>query len=84
MIQKAELIERMSPVDESGNVSPSPKRFGFTVKDQAKNQLDELILDGYEGILFIGSARVSSKVLHLGDWSEIMPWQPISESPTPV
>ena len=80
----AGLIERMAPVDDYGNVSPSPKRFGFTVKDQAKNQLDELISDGYEGTLFIGSARVSSKVLHLGDWSEIIPWQPISESTTPV
>ena len=76
--------ERMAPVDESGTVAPSPKRFGFTVKDQAKSQLDQLISDGYEGTLFIGSARVSSKVLHLGDWSEIIPWQPISESSTPV
>ena len=80
----AGLIERMAPVDESGTVAPSPKRFGFTVKDQAKSQLDQLISDGYEGTLFIGSARVSSKVLHLGDWSEIIPWQPISESSTPV
>jgi hypothetical protein len=74
----------MASVDESGNVSKSSKRFGFTVKDQAKNQLDELFSDGYEGTLFIGSARVSSKVLHLGDWSEIIPWQPILESTMPV
>ena len=71
-------------MDDLGTVAPSPKRFGFTVKDQAKNQLDELMSDGYEGILFIGSARVSSKVLHLGDWSEIIPWEPILENSTPV
>ncbi len=78
----AGLLERMAPVDEKGAVAPSPKRFGFTVKDQAKHQLDGLMEDGYEGALFMGSARATSKVLHLGDWSEILPWQPLLESTT--
>ena len=78
----AGLLERMAPIDQKGTVAPSPKRFGFTVKDQAKHQLDCLIEDGYEGALFIGSARATSKVLHLGDWSEILPWQPLLKSTT--
>ena len=65
----AGLIERMALVDESGNVSPSPKRFGFTVRS-AKNQLDELISEGYEEYCSLGAQVSSGATFELG---EIMP-----------
>ena len=75
----AGLLERSVAVDEIGTLAPSSERLGFIVRDRAKLQLDSLIEEGYDGAVFIGSARMTTKVLHLGDWSEILKWQPLLE-----
>ena len=73
------MLERSVAVDEIGTLAPSSERLGFIVRDRAKVQLDSLIEEGYDGAVFIGGARMTTKVLHLGDWSEILKWRPLLE-----
>ena len=50
-----------------------------SLRDQALVQLSELLDSGHEGAIFLGSARMDGKIAHLGDWCEILPWNPMNE-----
>ena len=76
----AALFERAPPVDEDGELASSDHRFGAILKDGALDQIRQIISSGEQGPLFIGSGRVSGSVMHLGDWSEILPWEPLLSS----
>ena len=76
----AALFERQSPLGKDGEVIESEIRFGGFVKDRAFEQISELISSGYEGPIFLGSIRAEGKIIHLGDWSEILRWSPLLKS----
>ena len=76
----AALFQRMPPVGDDGELASSDHRFGAILRDQALTQMQELIDSGYEGPIFLGSARVDGKIFHLGDWCEVLPWSPLLES----
>ena len=76
----AALLERTPPIGEEGQLSDSDHRFGAILKDQALEKMRHLEETGFEGPLFLGSARVGGKTMHLGDWSEILPWSPLLNS----
>ena len=40
----------------------------------------ELVDSGYQGPVYLGSAKADGKIMHLGDWSEILPWSPLNKS----
>ena len=73
----AALFERTTPIGEAGDLQGSNHRFGALLKDQALEQIKKLGQDELEGDLFLGSVRVGGKIVHMGDWSEILPWSPI-------
>ena len=73
----AALFERMPPIGHDGEVARSEHKFGAIIRDQAKIQMNELLNSGYEGPIFLGSSRVDGKIVHLGDWSEVLPWSPL-------
>ena len=73
----AALFERMPPIGHDGEVTRSEHKFGAIIRDQAKIQMNELLNSGYEGPIFLGSSRVDGKIVHLGDWSEVLPWSPL-------
>jgi|TARA_B110001454_G_scaffold214090_1_gene233340 hypothetical protein len=79
-ISGAALFERQSPIGEKGEVIESEIRFGAFVKDQAFKQISDLISSGYEGPMFLGSIRAEGKIIHLGDWSEVLKWSPLLKS----
>ena len=76
----AALFERTPPVDDDGELAGSDHRFGAILRDQALEQLRAIASSDSDGALFLGSARVDGKIMHLGDWSEVLPWSPILRS----
>ena len=76
----AALFERNPPVGDDGEIMGSDHRFGAILKDKALEKIT-LLESSYDGApLFLGSARVDGTVMHLGDWSEILPWSPLLRS----
>ena len=76
----AALFQRMPPVGVDGELAASDHRFGAILRDQALTQMQELIESGHEGPIFLGSARVDGKIVHMGDWCEVLPWTPLLKS----
>ena len=74
------LFERMSAIEDRGEVAESNVQFGAFIKDQALKQITHLLSTGYDGPMFLGSIRADGKVMHLGDWSEILKWSPLLKS----
>jgi hypothetical protein len=73
----AALFERTPPMGDDGELSGSDHRFGAILRDQALEQLRTLASSDFDGALFLGSARVDGKIMHLGDWSEVLSWSPM-------
>ena len=76
----AALFERAPPLGDEGEVGRSEQKFGALLRDQALVHMRELNDSGHEGPIFIGSAKADGKVMHLGDWSEVLPWTPLLKS----
>jgi len=76
----AALFERAMPIDHEGALTGSDYRFGAILKGRALEQIKQFEQDELEGFLFLGSVRVQGRVVHLGDWSEVLPWSPILKS----
>jgi hypothetical protein len=76
----ATLFERAPPIGEEGEVGRSENKFGALLRDQALSQMRELVNSGFQGPIYLGSAKADGKVMHLGDWSEILPWTPLNKS----
>ncbi|HIG34554.1 MAG TPA: hypothetical protein EYQ11_06760 [Candidatus Poseidoniales archaeon] len=76
----AALFERTTPVGEDGELNRSDYRFGAILKDQALEQIKQLEQVELDDHLFLGSVRVDGKIVHMGDWSEVIPWSPILRS----
>ncbi len=76
----AARFERQSPVGSEGELTSSEISFGAFIKGRALIQLKEIFSSDYEGALFLGSVRSQGQIIHLGDWSEILPWSPLLES----
>ena len=76
----AALFERQSPIGIDGEVIESEIRFGGFLKDRAFEQMSELISSDYQGPIFLGSIRAEGKIIHLGDWSEVLKWSPLLKS----
>ncbi len=74
------LFERQLPTGNSGKVTDSGTQFGAFIKDQALKQITDLMSNGYDGPMYLGSIRADGKVMHLGDWSEILEWSPLLKS----
>ena len=76
----AALFERATPIDSEGALTGSDYRFGAILKGQALEKMKQFEQDELEGFLFLGSVRAQGRVVHLGDWSEVLPWSPILKS----
>jgi hypothetical protein len=76
----AALFERMPPIGADGELAHSDHRFGAILRDQALDQMRELMDSDYDGAIFLGSVRVDGKIVHLGDWCEVLPWTPLLKS----
>ncbi len=76
----AALFERATPLDDEGALGGSEYRFGAILKGRALEKIKQLEQDELDGYLFLGSARADGKIVHMGDWSEILPWKPLLES----
>jgi len=73
----AALFERTTPKGREGELSGSDHRFGAILKDQALDKIKQLDEATLESELFLGSVRADRNIVHMGDWSEIIPWSPI-------
>jgi len=73
----AALVERMVAKDEVGGMIPTGDRFGLILAGQARDQMQEHWDAGRRGPLYLGSARVQGQTWRMGDWSEILAWEPI-------
>ncbi len=79
----AALVERMAPKDEIGGLVPTGDKFGLILAGQARDQMVEHWQAGRRGPLFLGSARVQDRTWRMGDWSEILVWDPVRVSRRP-
>ena len=76
----AALFERTMPTDQEGSLAGSDYRFGAILKGKALEQIKQFEQDESGGYLFLGSVRVDGTIVHMGDWSEILPWAPLLKS----
>ena len=76
----AALFERTTPIDDEGSLAGSDYRFGAILKGQALEKIKQFEKDEPAGHLFLGSVRADGKIVHLGDWSEVLPWAPLLKS----
>ena len=76
----AARFERQIPVGKRGELTSSNISFGALIKGRALSQIKALISSDFEGAVFLGSARSQGQIIHLGDWSEVLPWSPLLES----
>lgn len=76
----AALFERQTPVGLEGELTRSETSFGALIKGRALIQIKNIISTDFESPIFLGSARSQGQIIHLGDWSEILPWYPILKS----
>ncbi len=76
----AALFERTTPTDQEGSLEGSDYRFGAILKGKALEQIKQFEQDESGGYLFLGSVRVDGTIVHMGDWSEILPWAPLLKS----
>ena len=76
----AALFERAPPVGVKGDVAGSEHRFGAILKDHALDRMRKLEPLDSDTVLYLGSARLDGKIMHLGDWSEILLWEPLLNS----
>ena len=74
------LFERTTPTGREGSLTGSDYRFGAILKGQALEKIRQIERDEPEGYLFLGSVRVDGKTVHMGDWSEVLPWSPLLRS----
>jgi len=76
----AARFERQSPIGLSGELIRSEINFGALIKGRALSQFKDLISSEFDGPIFLGSVRAQGQIIHLGDWSEILPWSPLLKS----
>lgn len=74
------LFERLSPDGNKGKLQKSDYRFGAFLKDKSLEKLVEISKNKPDIELFLGSIRFDGKTAHLGDWSEIIEWNPLQNS----
>ena len=55
-------------------------KFGAFLKDRPLEKLLEISIDKPDADIFLGSIRFDGKTAHLGDWSEIIEWNPLNNS----
>ena len=72
------LFERLLPDGEKGELQNSNQRFGAFLKDKSLDKLDEISKNKPNNPLFLGSIRFNRKTAYLGDWSEIIEWNPLN------
>tara|TARA_B100001750_G_C15453185_1_gene570102 strand:+ start:746 stop:1027 length:282 start_codon:yes stop_codon:yes gene_type:complete len=73
------LVERMAPVNESGELAPTGQRAGAVFAGQALERLQSLIEEGHKGPVFLGGVRLDGETWKLGDWCDVLPWSPMLE-----
>ncbi len=76
----AALFERTTPIDHEGSLAGSDHRFGAILKGQALEKIRQFEQGESEEYLFLGSVRADGKIVHMGDWSEVLPWSPLLRS----
>ena len=74
------LFERLPPDGDKGKLQNSDYRFGAFLKDRPLEKLLEISIDKPDAEIFLGSIRFDGKTAHLGDWSEIIQWNPLNNS----
>ena len=78
------LLERMAPVNETGELAPTGSKSGAIFAGKARDRLAALLESGHEGPVFLGGARLDGGTWKLGDWCDILPWSPLLRSRRPV
>lgn len=74
------LVERMAPINESGELAPTGQRAGAVFAGQALTRLRSLVEEGHKGPVFLGGVRLDGDTWKLGDWCDILPWSPMLEA----
>lgn len=73
------LVERMAPINESGELAPTGQRAGAVFAGQALERLQALMEEGHKGPVFLGGVRLDGETWKLGDWCDVLPWSPMLE-----
>ena len=77
------LVEIMGPEDDNGKMGPTGQRHGVVFAGYALENIRKLndYAPDYENELyFFGSVNVGSKTWKMGDWCDVLPWNPLLRS----
>lgn len=74
------LVERMAPADEQGALATTGQRHGAVFVGKALERLVELQASDWDGPVYLGGVRLDGDTWKLGDWCDVLPWDPILKS----
>tara|TARA_Y100001935_G_scaffold254498_2_gene263738 strand:+ start:2965 stop:4023 length:1059 start_codon:yes stop_codon:yes gene_type:complete len=73
------VIELCEPRDGAGNVIPTGIRTGAKFDNRGKEALEDLLQQGHQGPIYLGSAMTNRNSWRIGHWCDVLPWSPIPD-----
>ncbi|MBS71997.1 MAG: hypothetical protein CMO20_03465 [Thermoplasmata archaeon] len=74
------LVEIMRPLDELGNMVSTDQKYGVIFSGYAQDHIRKISDLDWQGPVFLGGVNVSGSSWKMGDWCDVLPWEPLLES----
>ena len=76
------LLELCEPASADGRVLPTGRKVGAIFEGLSLANVRRLVEEGWQGAVFIGSVKTDRDVWRVGEWCDVLPWQPIPDKLT--
>ena len=73
------VLELCEPADEKGRAMPTGVRKSARFDNRGKEALDEVLAEGHQGPLFLGSIMTQGRAWRIGHWCDVLPWKPLPD-----
>ncbi len=73
------LLELCEPANIEGRVIPTGRKVGAIFEGLSLENIRRLVEEGWQGAVFIGSVKIDRDVWRVGEWCDVLPWQPIPD-----
>ena len=58
---------------------PTGVRKSARFDNRGKEALDEVLAEGHQGPLFLGSIMTQGRAWRIGHWCDVLPWKPLPD-----
>ena len=73
------VLELCEPLDETGRAIPTGQQTTASFDGRGKEALEELLMTGHQGPIFIGSVMTARRSWRIGHWCDVLAWQPLPD-----